>query len=236
MKMDLMVVRRGAIAALLSAALAACAGDSPLAPRPAVPDLAAALASAQNISRLGFQAGTDTLVGTWVIPVAQASVQRLGAHMVTFPDHAICDPATSSYGPALWDAPCTPATQPVELTVHAWMDLERNVVRLSFTPDIRFVPSDDPERWVRLFLKEKIATDESLTGDEVPNIVWLPFADGAPVDESLTDPTLETQVSPLSGYLWRRVKHFSGYTVAAGRASVTVDTGVGVDIGIDLQN
>lgn len=209
--------RRTAAVVVALVSMIGCASDAAVAPTPVAPDAATALAMSQNITLLGFQQGKDTLVGKWSIPVNRPSVQRLGAHLVTFPAYAICEPGHSSYGPEFWDLPCTPSRRPVQLTVRAWMD-KSNTLQLRFTPDIRFVPSSDPSAWVMLYMKEKAVAEPALFGAPL-NIVWVPNRSATPVDESLTDPTLRTQTSPVSGYVYRRIKHFSGYTVAAGRSA-----------------
>jgi hypothetical protein len=216
MVINLLVLRRCAAAVVLAMTAVGCSGDAAMAPAPDRPDVATQLATQQGISLQGFQNGTDTLMGKWRIPVSQASVQRLGYHMVTFPAYAICNPETSSYGVAHWDEPCEASRNPVNLTVRAWMD-DNHELQLSFKPDIRFVPSNDPTRWVMLYMKDRQVT--AATPVNGVNILWLPKVNGPPVDEAASDPTLATQASPVSGYAWRRIKHFSGYTVAAGRSA-----------------
>lgn len=149
----------------------------------------------------------------------------LGAHAVYFPDHAICDPATSGYGPDLWDAPCTPLDQPISFhaevrkdsTGRSWVD---------FTPAVRFVPTTDPNKTVWMMMKA--GTD--ITADNYKNfgMQWLPS--GLPnqtVDESLTDSTLRSFVDLQKDIVFRRVKHFSGYMVGA---DVAVTTGTLIDV------
>src|ERR687884_341265 len=70
----------------------------------------------------------------------------LGAHAVVFPDHAICDPATSGYGPDTWDQPCTPLEEPIQ--IHAEVRNELGRTWVDFTPELRFVPTDDPNHYV----------------------------------------------------------------------------------------
>ena len=48
-----------------------------------------------------------------------------------------------------------------------------------------------------------------------------PDPDGSLVDETLSDPTLLTQVQGSSSVVYRRVKHFSGYMVATTRSAET---------------
>lgn len=156
----------------------------------------------------------STLTADFTITPA-GGVALVGNHAVVFPANSVCDPATSGYGAASWDAPCTPLTKAI--TVHASVSGSS----VDFTPSIRFVPSSDASRWVWLFLYTPSAIGR--TGDlSAFNIYYAPTAGGALVDETSSDPTLRTYVDTRSGVSVRRVKHFSGYTSSA-RCDPAVD-------------
>ncbi len=143
-----------------------------------------------------------------VDPSKNETFVYMGEHKIVFPAYSICDPATSSYGPSEWDAPCEPLTQP--LTIRADTMTVNGHPHIRFSPDLRFVPSADSKHWVMLYLKDKAAADPSAAGSL--SIVWA-APDGTFVDETLSDPTLATQVQGSSSLVYRRVKHFSGYLV-----------------------
>lgn len=142
-----------------------------------------------------------------------------GYHAVYFPPSSICDPATSGYGVAMWDAPCQPAKGKV--TIHARAGLSPNGRGwIVFDEDLRFVPSSDPDKWVRLYmysneLRGRRPVDAALK-ERAYQISWVPMPGAEPVDESLADPTLATRVLWGTGLATRRVKHFSGYQVTNG--------------------
>jgi hypothetical protein len=76
---------------------------------------------------------------------------QIGAYSIVFPAHAICDPRTSGYGDDLWDKPCRSLRAPVEIRAEVrsgggetWID---------FSPSLRFVPSQDSAKWVRLSVR-----------------------------------------------------------------------------------
>jgi hypothetical protein len=138
----------------------------------------------------------------------------LGKHVLYFPASTICDPAISTYGPTEWDKPCTAITQPVQ--VHAELREENGRSWIDFSPHLRFVPSDDEERWVYLFMYTKASEGKQLTSKNAPPILWSPELGMAGIDESLTDETLKTKWDKKLGGVYRRIKHFSGYNVYSG--------------------
>jgi hypothetical protein len=140
----------------------------------------------------------------------------LGNHAVVFPANSVCDPATSSYGPGTWDDPCTPLQAPIK--VHAEVRRTNGQTAVDFTPSLRFVPSNDPARWVWLVLYTPSAVGQSdLSGF---NILWESKLGAPAVDETPLDPSLRTYIDTWQGLSLRRIKHFSGY-VEGGY--VTVD-------------
>jgi hypothetical protein len=145
----------------------------------------------------------------FVVDPTQATQIKLGDHVVSFPAYSICDPATSGYGPDLWDAPCTPLQTPI--TIHANWKSKLGHAFVQFSPDLRFVPTSDPSQYVRITMKDYVPLDSAA---RYP-IYWLRPSDSTWVDESMVDST-ELSVMDLNGNkVSRRVKHFSGYLVGA---------------------
>ena len=143
----------------------------------------------------------------------------VGYNAVYFPPNSICEPTTSSYGPTTWDRPCTPASGPVAIRGRAG-SAPGNRGWIHFDTDLRFVPTSDPARWVRIYMWTQVvqrsAPADSAAVERQFDIFWVPTPGATPVDESLTDPTLKTSVYWGSGIVSRRVKHFSGYQVGNG--------------------
>jgi hypothetical protein len=81
-----------------------------------------------------------------------------------------------------------------------------------FSPELRFVPADahSVAQWVVLSLH----SNKMLHDLSAYNILYS-YQPGLWVDESVTDPTLCAWLDPLHNSVYRRVKHFSGYMVAA---------------------
>ena len=88
----------------------------------------------------GQESGTRTFVVWPGLPMGQ----RFGDHVLYIPANAVCDPATSGYGAAFWDAPCAPIHQPLEITA-TWSTINGRAV-VSFSPELRFAPSADESR------------------------------------------------------------------------------------------
>lgn len=133
-------------------------------------------------------------------------------HWIHFPRRAICDPA-STYGPAQWDAPCAAATGKIEITAVSWRDATGRP-RIDFTPALRFVPSGKENAWVTLTFADRTAAHDR------DALILYCGDDDVCSDETLVDATLATNRSRKLGTLSRRIKHFSGYLVSAGRTGV----------------
>jgi len=139
---------------------------------------------------------------------------RMGKHGIVFPRNAICDPARSGYGAHAWDDECPTLREPI--LIHAELRTQDGREWVDFTPELRFRPSRNPSDWVWIYMLVGSAQfNESLS------ILWSPAIGIPGIDESLDDPTLRTYVT--GGYAYRRIKHFSGYNVTAGRAASQED-------------
>jgi hypothetical protein len=117
-----------------------------------------------------------------------------------------------------------PETSSTTVNAKAWLDANGHA-RVDFDRHLRFVPSNNPAQWVVLSF-----ADFQASLDPFFNILYCPTATSACFDESLNDPTLLTVRNPITGRVTRRIKHFSGYNVAAG------DDGSGDGGGITSSN
>jgi hypothetical protein len=214
-----MVVRWSATSAAVAALMLGC-GDSSLAPTATKPSMSkvttVGLISGSNSGSGSWNSGsgsggTDTTVSVMTVNPLSRAMFNIGDHKLFFPPNSVCDPALSSYGPSEWDMPCTPISAPLTITAKTWTN-ESGHAQISFSPALRFVPSALPWQAVTLYLKDRYATAATNT------IVWCDDA-GVCVDESIADPTEATMDDPTNGFIYRRIKHFSGYNVAA-RADV----------------
>ena len=207
--------------AALTAAVSACS-DTPTSPTsdsavrlaatsstraPAPPPPAALLAALEHpfsasATPNGMVMRGDTVVATVTFDPTvdnQFALGRQGG--VQLLAHSVCNPATSGYGPTRWDAPCVPATAPITLSVKVWRGVDGRAI-VTFAPDLRFAPALTNWLWV---------ADTGVPKHKDGIIGWCPSTGGVCVDESKSDWSLGT--GTLKGTLYRRIKHFSGYTV-----------------------
>src|SRR5205085_6264953 len=83
---------------------------------------------------------------------------QLGPHAIYFPAGVICDPVTSGYGIGTWDAPCATLSRPVH--IHAEVRKLNGAAFVDFSPELRFQPSQNPSKWVWIWMKAPIARTE----------------------------------------------------------------------------
>jgi hypothetical protein len=198
---------------LAATALLAACGDSTVAPRAVASDVT--IPGGGATASLG---GMDTIRFSFTIDPHRNTFYWLGlGNSIVFPAGSLCDPATSTYGAGHWDDPCAIATSPLVVHAKAWLD-HGNHPRIDFAEHIRFAPSNDPAKWVVLTLTD-------YRGAIKPNsqIAYCPDVTSDCINEAATDPTVATYKDAVTGHLTRRIKHFSGYNVFAGRGGDDIE-------------
>jgi hypothetical protein len=204
MRLPMMARYRISTLTLLTAVgvlLTGCAGDS-------IKPVALQKTSELRTSPFTPTAAQKALVGvsdgtySFVIDPSQTQALSLGASHLDIPANAVCDLASSSYGPDHWDDSCTPQTDTFTVTA-----VVRNAATdhpsVDFEPALRFSP--DANVGLYLFVTDDATLDASRT-------VKYCNANGC-VDESLTDPSLVSNVDLVNRVVFRRIKHFSGFIV-----------------------
>jgi hypothetical protein len=155
---------------------------------------------------------------TFVVDPNESRSYKFGPHSVFIPAHAICDPRTAGYGEELWNSSCETLREPITISV-SW-EGKGGHGAVSFQPDLRFAPSSNPARWVVLTLRDR----KLISVQRAYAILWESSKKGW-IDESATDPSLRAFVSRTENTVYRRLKHFSGYLVAASAFSLDDDKG-----------
>ena len=181
------------IFAFVTLGLAAACSDSTVAPT----------------SEAAFKAPAafNRTIGVKVFRVSgrDGATQRLGQHIINIPGGAVCDPATSTYGLGEWDKPCNVLKGSILITATMMEDVNHRPY-VDFQPALRFVPTKE----VTLYLR----SGQTPTATSW-NIEYCTNA-GFCYDESKNDASLATFRVGRSAILGRRIKHFSGYSLAAG--------------------
>ena len=179
--------------AFVTIGLAAACADSTVAPT----------------SEAAFKAPAafNKTIGVKVFRVSgkEGATQRLDKHIINIPGNAVCDPATSTYGPGEWDKPCNVLKGSILITATMFEDMDGRPY-VDFQPALRFVPT----KAVTLYLRSGRSEQATTWNIEFCN------NHGFCYDESKTDASLATFRVGNSAILGRRIKHFSGYSLAAG--------------------
>ena len=136
---------------------------------------------------------------TWVI----------GTHMVKFPANTICDPSKSTYGAGTWLNTCTKFTTDADVNIYAttWTDANGRP-QIDFDRALRFYPNSLGQL-PSIYLRNAAASLTSWGRVDYCSGV------GACVNEAATDAVLVTQRDAATGFLFRLIRHFSGYNVWA---------------------
>lgn len=161
--------------------------------------------SAHGTYAMSYPAGASTFQFTHNPTLDGAYI--IGMHMVSFPRYTICDPSRSSYGEAFWKSDCTKLTTPITITAVTWKDALGRP-QIDFQNAIRFVPNYYGQM-PAIYLRDPSASLSSFSRIDYCG------ANGSCVDEAATDSLLVTRREAVTGYLFRFIRHFSGYNVWA---------------------
>jgi len=131
----------------------------------------------------------------------------MGMHMVSFPAYTICDPAASSYGPSFWLNSCPKLTTPIVIYATTWTDAQGRA-QIDFSNSIRFYRNSGGQL-PAIYLRDAWAAESKFARIDYCS------ASGTCVNEAATDTVLKTQRDTVTGYLFRIIRHFSGYNVWA---------------------
>ena len=191
--------------AVLAGALAigACSADVTAPPAPS----AAISTPSMFVPTSSAKALIGVVDGTYSVTVDPTQDQsfNLGPNHLDIPAGAICQLGRSGYGAAFWDKPCNSENRKLQLTV-VIKNSQSDNPSIDFFPAMRF----NPRKTVQLFM---YAPHVSVNDAKNWQMFYCPN-EGHCFDESRTDASLVTHVDYTNNVLFRRVKHFSGYTVA----------------------
>jgi hypothetical protein len=132
---------------------------------------------------------------------------ELGPNHLDIPAGAICRIADTPYGAAYWDEECPAERLPVTITAIV-TGADSDHPRIDFEPAMRFSPSTRVVLYMTL--------DAHADRKDWSSIFYCATGSDICVDEAKDDNRLRTSVS--NRYLFRRIKHFSGYIVLTREA------------------
>lgn len=157
-----------------------------------------------------FGVGSDTTITLVRIDPSSTDTYSLGGgHALWVRAHGVCE-LDAPYGPTFWDESCELRREPFVVAVKSWSDAAGHP-QIEFSADVRFAAAAGPRGAAMLFLR-----DPAVAVADQPSILYC--RDGGCVDESVDDPSLVTIVDAKEGYVYRRVKHLSGFVIAGGFA------------------
>jgi hypothetical protein len=144
-----------------------------------------------------------------------------GLFTIKIPQNAVCDPALSSYGDGTWDSPCTTLAAGQSLTVTVTYGFTTtNFPVLDISPGIRFSPNSVVTLGTMAFASSIIANATYYASNQQAlhqfGFYYTPDLGATAFTDAGNDSSLITHVNLSTGYVWRRVKHFSGYNIQTG--------------------
>ena len=158
--------------------------------------------SAAQRALVGISNGTYSLT----FDPSQDNAFTLGANYLSLPANAVCKlDGSSGDGAEYWNQSCVPETDSVTIGV-VISDAETDHPRLDFYPAMRF----NPETNVSLYIYVPVGMDDFMKS-------WvMKYCDSTDTctNEALHDADLSSYADTNAQMVFRRIKHFSGYTVA----------------------
>jgi hypothetical protein len=170
---------------------------------------------------VGGQPHWGTRTATFTLTAAGGSFDVGGFFTLNVPANGVCS-LTSSYGPGTWDDQCTTLGPDESITVTATYGLTHGGPIVDFSPELRFNPNLQVTLSTPLYAS--VLTGNADYFIQNPSALaffgmyYVPTLDADVVTDAASDPSLVTHVNLTTGLVWRRIKHFSGYSVTSGLA------------------
>lgn len=158
----------------------------------------------------------------FTVGAAGGSFSIGGLYTINFPANSICDPARSSYGPGEWNNDCTTLDAGQVVTIRATLSTTATSLAVDFSPALRFSPATEVTISTDIFAATIKANREYFQKNpsalNTLAILYAPTLGATGVSDYTVDASIVTKVSLGNGRIWRRVKHFSGYSIVTGEA------------------
>jgi len=158
----------------------------------------------------------------FVVTSAGGSFSVGGLYTMNFPANSVCDPARSTYGATEWDKACDTLGDGQAVKIHAVLALTEGGLSIDFSPALRFSPSTSVTISTGIFAplikanRDYFAKNPSALNPLA--ILYSSSLGAAGSSDYARDGSVVTNVDLTTGLIWRRVKHFSGYSMTTGDA------------------
>jgi hypothetical protein len=209
---------RWLLAGTAVAALASCT-DSATSPRTA-PRTPSPTAPVFDFSATTYSLGFTQ--SDFSVSSSGGSFSIGGLYTISFPANSVCDPARSTYGATEWDNDCVLLDQGQSVKIHATLVLSAYGLAVDFSPALRFSPNASVTISTDLFASViKANQDYFARNTSALNSLAILYSSDlgqSGVSDYARDKSVATHVNLNTGRIWRRVKHFSGYSIISGQA------------------
>lgn len=142
-----------------------------------------------------------------------------GLYTLTVPSNAVCV-LSSEYGEGTWDLPCKTLGNGESIRITATYGFSSTGPVVDFSPDLRFAPDKEVTLSTDLFAPTLTAFrgffQSNAWATRYFGIYYSPDLGRTLRADAATDASLRTHIDLKTGRVWRRVKHFSGYSQTAG--------------------
>jgi hypothetical protein len=203
-----------------AAILAVACGESATSPRAAAPRGLSPNAPSFDYASTSYQLGFTQQEFT--VSSAGGKFVVGGLYTVNFPANSVCDPARSTYGSGEWDKPCATLGDGQSVKIRATLALTSSGLAIDFNPALRFSPATQVTISTGIFAelikgnRDYFANNPSSLNPLA--ILYSPNLGASGSSDYAYDASVVTHVDLASGTIWRRVKHFSGYSMTSGEA------------------
>jgi hypothetical protein len=157
---------------------------------------------------------------SFTVTSAGGAFQIGGLYALFFPANSICDPATSTYGPGTWDDPCNTLGDGQSVTITATLTFTNTGLNVDFSPALRFNPNTKVIIATNLYANAITSNANYYAANPSAlhflGIYYQPQLGAPGQTDAAKDRSLVTHVNLNNGWVWRQIKHFSGYNVFTG--------------------
>jgi len=222
------------LAAAAAIVAAAACSDSSVAPNADASLRAADRAPTLDLITPGINLGSD-----FVLTSNGGTFGVAGMYTVNFPQDAVCDPSLTDYSAAEWDAPCQTLADGQSINVHATVKMTTSGVAVDFQPELQFSPSTTVTIWTDQYAatigRNRAYYTANPTALGPLAMSYSTSLGGSRIADYTADSSVITHVNLITGRVWRRIKHFSGYNIFTGEKCAPMPDGSGSCVQADLD-